>query len=1618
MSKNEYKYLNIKGTVLDNYQLQNYMEKIASSHEIKSTSQKWTYPIPRLNDNFKFIEKTYELLTEHLKLKIDIHPAGEWLLDNFYIIEETYKTVVSEMSLKKYKNFPGIADGMYKGYARDYVLASEIVAYTDNKVNDEILTLAIGAYQKRKLLSMEEIWNLWIFLEIALIENIRNICEKIYIAQMQKYKVENIIERLVERKSNKNLIFNNVKRENKNRNIYSEMRYSFIEYMSYKLKRYGKQGIPYLEILEEQVNKMGMTISEVIQKEHYDIAILKVSLGNSIISLKEILRVNFLNLFEEINGVEDILKRDPAGVYAKMDYKTKEYYRNEIKQISEKTKISELYIAKKAVELSNMHIEEGKENRKKAHIGYYLISEGKGELLNALGIKSKRYISNMNKAKRYIFLIYSITIILSILIGSYIYYKNRNIFASIIIALTLCIPISEIVQQFINYILSKKVKPTIIPKMDFNEGIPKEYATFVVIPTIVNSKEKVKEFMRKLEVYYLANKSDNLYFALLGDCTSSKNENEDFDDEVIKAGLEEVKRLNKKYPSSLDMVYPRFNFVYRKRIWNPSEKCYLGWERKRGLLCQFNEFLIDGVNKFRINTIANSVEQNNNSSATSHPSPLTSNKIKYVITLDSDTNLSLGTGIELVGAMAHILNEPILDENKNIVIDGYGIMQARIGTNLEASRKSLFTKIYAGNGGTDSYTNAISDIYQDNFHEGIFTGKGIYDLEVFHKVLCNEIPENTVLSHDLLEGNYLRCALVTDILLLDDVPSKYNSYVLRLSRWIRGDWQLLNWLTNKIKIKNGKRRTNPLNILSKFKILDNLRRSLIPISVSFGLILAILLKLFTDIKIWGIVTILVTSYIFPSILDIINYIVFKKGKDSRFIYAHKSISKNISSIKASILRGILEISFLPHKAYIHLTSIAKTIYRMKISKMNLLEWLTAEEAEKQAKTDLISYYKFMSANVVFGILFLIFGIFAKQPLAVIMGIFWGLAPIFAWYISRDIKHVKAVDKVSKEDKEYILDIGKKTWQYFKEYINEENNYLPPDNYQEGRKNKIAARTSSTNIGLGILSVISAYDLKYIELKEAIDLLDKMFGTIMKLQKWNGHLYNWYNTNTLEPLMPRYVSTVDNGNFIGYLYTTKQFLVEISKMSNISNQKQCQNKNVKETNLLSTTHLEHLIKIIDDIINNTDFSVLYDPKKRLFSIGFDVEKNMLTNSYYDLLASEARQASLIAIAKKDVPVKHWSSLSRILTSLNKYKGLISWSGTAFEYLMPNINIKQYESSLLDESCKFLIMSQMEYAKKLGIPWGISEAAFNLKDFNNNYQYKSFGVPWLGLKRGLEDDMVLAPYSVFLSLNYVPKQAIENLKKLEKENMCDKYGFYESIDYTMSRLKYGKKYEVVKTYMAHHQALSLLSINNFINNNILVKRFMANPEIEAVDILLQERIPEKAIITKEKKEKIEKVKPKDYQNYMELAYTKINNNLNRANVISNGSYTVCTKENGEGFSKYNGILINRYKETADYKQGILFFIKDVQSKRIWVNTPISKENMGDKYTISFAPERSKFVRTDADIESTTKIIVSPDDPVEIRRLEIKNNGMQERTLEITNYFEPVLSRTCTRLCTYGI
>ncbi len=1516
----ENRRLKINGALLEKEQLKKHLEKIATNHNTMQQSQKDTYPIPGLLEDYNVIKEVYELLNENLKQNINIHPAGEWLLDNFYIIEETVKQIQKELTLKKYKNFVGIANGEYAGFSRVYVLATEIVAYTENKIEKDSLEEYLKSYQTNKTLSMDEIWNIGIFIQIAIIQNICKVCKKIASAQIQKCRAENIAKAFIENKERMNIPYKRNKQD---------MPYAFIEYMSYILKRYGKKGIIYQNILEEIVEKLGLTVPEVIQKEHFDIAIQKVLIGNSITSLKTVQRINFLEIFEKINGVEDILKQDPSNIYPYMDYKTKEYYQNKIKEISKKTKISEIYIAKKTLEIAQ------KEQGKKAHIGYYLIDDGISTLYQELKYKNNNNTKPETKVKQYILLVFILTIILT----SGIVTITKSILSFILFF----IPCSEIIIQIIQYISNKIVKPKLIPKMDYQKGIPEDKATMVVIPTIIKNEEKVRELMRKLEVYYVANKSPNIYFALLGDCTESIKKEEPYDKDIIEEGKKQAEKLNQKYEST----FPIFHFLYRKREWNAKEETYLGWERKRGMLTQFNEYLLGNIeNPFLSNTLE----------GTKIP------KIKYIITLDADTDLILNTADELVGAMAHILNQPVIDEQKNIVVEGYGIMQPRVGINLDVSLKTRFTKIFAGAGGIDSYTNAISDIYQDNFKEGIFTGKGIYDLEVFSKVLKNEIPENTVLSHDLLEGCYLRCGLVSDVILMDGYPTKYLSFMNRLSRWTRGDWQITKWLKSK-----------KLNLLSKYKIMDNLRRSLFDIFV-------ILSMLYTFHTTWTIIFLTLTVII-SQILELLNKWIFKKEGEQKL----KTYAPKITGTKGIIIRAILTLGCVPYKAYIALKAICQTIYRKTITKMHLLEWTTSEEAEKQAKTDIISYYKQMIANVILGIIAILASI-PNQIWGITLGILWIITPYIMQVISKETISKEPKDTITQEEQAYLLEIAKRTWQFFETYLTEENNYLITDNYQNDRKQKAVNRTSSTNIGLSLLAVISSYDLQFITKEKAIDLLDKIIKTISELEKWNGHLYNWYEIKTKKTLSPRYISTVDSGNFVGYLYTTKAFL-----------------ENAYEDK--PEQKIQNMISYIDQLIKETDFSLLYNKEHQIFSIGYNIEENKLTDSYYDLLASEARQASFIAISKKDIPAKHWNKLSRTLTTLEKYKGLISWSGTSFEYLMPNINIPKYEGSLLDESCRFMIKSQLEYSKELQIPWGISEAAFNVKDLQGNYQYKAFGIPWLGLKRGLADEMVVATYGSVLAITDVPKKVIENLKSLESYGMYGKYGFYEAIDFTPERIEKGKKAAPVKTYMAHHQALILLSINNLINSNILQKRFVQNPEIESTTILLQETMPETAIITKETKEKVEKLVYTDYEDYSTVTYTKLDNRLIRGNVISDDDYVIAMNQKGEGFSKYKDIYINRYKKTNDYPQGIFFAIKNIRTKNIWSSL---KQNQENNYKISFMPDKVEQEMEQDNINTKIETIISPDDVTELRRITLENRGLEEEVLEVSSYFEPILSK----------
>ena len=1524
---NSYRYLNIKGTNLEDIQLEKYLKQAAEEHIIGKKSDKNTFPIKKMQKNFGNILKTYELLNEHLKLGLPIHSAGEWLLDNFYVIEETVKSIEKSMTLKQYIRLPSVANGKYKGFARIYVLASELVAYNDETITEEKIINAINSYQMRKILSMEEIWNIGIFLEISIIQKISDICEKIYYSQVQKYKVENIYERLVERKPNNERIFK--EKINSNSQI-TDLNYSFIEYMIYKLRRIGKNGNQYIDVIEKQINKLGTTTDDIVQKQHLYVATLKIQLGVNITSIKAINRISFQKIFEKTNKTEELLNNDPSGIFKRQTDDTKAQYRNIIKKISSKTEISEIYITEEILKLASRYKNsKDLQDMKKSHVGYYLIDEGIYELKEKILERKVRKHSTKKAALKYIIISILIPLIVDTLIIEMI---NQTILWKIVLFILLYIPIFEIIIKIINYILSKTKKSEKLPKINFENGVSDDSKTMVAIPTILNDHAKVIEMFKKIEKYYLANQDKNIYFILLGDCTTSEKKVEKFDQEVIDCGIKEAEKLNTKYQEKY-----RFNFLYRKRKWNPKEEKYMGWERKRGLLIQFNDILLKKENTdFLVNTLEKFDE-----------------KIKYVITLDSDTNLILDSAQKMIGAMAHILNKPIIENG--IVVNGYGIMQPRIGITLEDSQKSMFTKIFSGNPGIDFYTNSIFDIYQDCFKEGIFTGKGIYDIEVYQKIIKDQFPENRILSHDLLEGNYLRCAQISDIVLLDSFPTQYLSYLERENRWIRGDWQISEWLEKKVG-----RIRNPINQMSKYKIIDNLRRSVLPISELILLIMAIAQK---NVPILAIT---VTAIFIATILETINKFIYKKSITEEKIYADKQFYRNISGVRGTALRNGIEIATLPTIAMNSATAVTKTLYRL-YKKKKLLEWKTSDQVDKSTQNSLEYYCKKMIANIILGII--MFGF--MNPLGMVVGTLWIFGPFISWKIS---KKIVSEATISKENEKYLKNIAQETWNYFNETFTKENNYLVPDNYQQGRKNKFVSRTSSTNIGLQILSIISASDLNFISSTEAIERLKKVLDTINQLPKWNGHLYNWYNIKTLQPLKPEYISTVDSGNFVGYLYVLKSFL--ISKKAD-----------------------KAMIEGTEELIKNTDFKYLYSEKNRLFSIGFDILNNKLSDSYYDFLASEARQTSFIAIAKKDIKYKHWINLSRTLTTINGYKGLISWSGTSFEYTMPNLIMKVPEGSLIDEACKFAKASQTRYASQNNIPWGISESAYSLKDLQGNYQYKAFGIPWLGLKRGLEQEFVVAPYGTVLFLEYGVQEVIQNLKKLEELNMRGKYGFYDSIDFTPERVTSRKKYIPVKTFMAHHQGLILNTINNTLNKDILRKRFMKNPEIESVEVLLNERMPESVVLSKETRNKINKGKYIQESDDKEIIY-KEGEKFRRFNSISSDRYTNVIDQQGRGYSKIGDIQINRYRNRIDHHEGIGIFFKNIQTKKIWNSFKSDK--------VIFSQSKEEFIKREENIETTTSVFLVPDEQAEIRQLDIKNYGVLKNTLEVYMFFEPMLSK----------
>ncbi|MEG1989839.1 MAG: glucoamylase family protein [Clostridia bacterium] len=1532
--------------------------------------------------NYKTISETYKILEKTYEMGILIHPGGQWILDNMYIIEQEYSSILESKSSVKNKKLPTIKIRDGSRYTSIYYIAHELIEKNKGYTDQNYILECLKHRQQISYLTSDELNLFPLMLKIVIIKFIAGICINIANSQIQKINVEKLLFNNLQDYDTKKMadkLYKDLKMfkdDVSNAEKLKNTNTSFVEYLASKLKSYGEGGDKYYKILNEEAEKIGFTVEEAIVKEHLEIAKTTDYMSKAILGLKQLEGLNFREIFESVNKIDETLKLDYTNEFIKCDYKTKARYRNRVIKLSKRYNLSETYIAKKAVECSVKY---------QKHVGFFLSGDEKYLLKKELGksyMVDNIYNNIIKPIRPYVYVgsILLFALLITILIGMYLFKLEFKSYGFLFYIFTYIFSV-EISEKIITYLIRKIVPPKILPRFDFAKTIDEKYSTYIVMPAVISSYDKIDTMIRKMEVTFLANRSDNMYYMLLGDCLSSDKQVIEQDSKFFKYAKEKLDILNEKYPSK----HKLFNFIYRKRVYSKAENSYMGWERKRGALKHFHELVLGYMDKKRIDETMllayNDIV-----------------KTKYAITIDEDTELSLNTAKDLVAIIAHPLNAPKLSKNGKCVKSGHGLIQPAIGLDIESANKSIFSKTFGGFGGLDIYTTAVCDTYQDVFNEAIFCGKGIYDIELFERLLSNEIPENLVLSHDLLEGSYMRAGLASDIQVQDGFPNNYVAYMKRNHRWFRGDMQIIKWLFN---------FKSPINFLSKWKIFDNLRRPLLDVAA----IILILVSLFISQEMF-LKTVLIAFFVinFGYMLGIIDTLIFGKMKHSKeLLYI-----PIIHGISATILTMTFNFLTLPYRAYTCVNAFVVSIYRMCITKKHLLEWVTGEMLEKSAQNKLSYYYKNMFPNLIVAAIILLNIFFTNNHLLtvefqVFIAISFLIAPVAAYLLGKNHLFGRHKRLAKVQDNE-IVDIARRTWGFFDLMMSPVNNYLPTDNYQENRRYKIANRTSSTNIGFGILAIINAYDLKFIKSEDCLERLNNIMLTVNKLEKWNGHLLNWYNIKTLEPLRPRFISTVDSGNFVACIYILKEFLEELK--FDISNK--------------NHIIIDKLIINCNELIENTDFTKLYDMSRNLFTIGYAQDEGKLIDSYYDMLMSENRIASLLAIASRQITSKHWFKLSRNLINVDGYKGLVSWSGTAFEYFMPYLFSKSYEHTLIDQSLFFAKYSQKKHAKMNNIPWGTSESAFAVKDNELNYQYQAFGIPWLGLKRGLKDYLVVAPYASMLMLEYSPEEVYRNINKLKKIGCYGSFGFYESIDYTKAHLD-NKEYEVVKTYMAHHQGMTLTAINNYINSGIIKNRFHKNPNIEACEILLKERERMKATIKKDKnKYKIDKAfKQKKLDMFTSYVSGKIYidgnvypNSIMQIAVLKGKNLSTILTTTGASYIKYRDKIVNRQKYKDLHSSGNYIFLTDENTGKTFSSA--DTDILNDKNNTYIT--KTNFVATLSsveyyiecgDLESTTTVFLSPEYNMEIRKVSIYNNSNIKKQIRINTYVEPAMTDYMTNI-----
>jgi cyclic beta-1,2-glucan synthetase len=1520
---------------------------------------------PRFEDNSRALHEAYRILADDVHRGEQVTPADEWLLDNFHLVGSEIRDVRQNLPSGYYRELPKLAARELAGHARIHAMALELIRHSDSRLDRQKLLRFINSYQTVAPLTIGELWAWPIMLKLALIENLRRLAEESLLGREARFAADAYVARIDEAGKGRTPPLPTV------------LHPAFVVELLQRVREYGPRLSSVREAVTERMVAQQASPEDEIRNEHQRLAATQVSVANAITSLRFCAAFDWSQYFEAVSLVEKVLERDPAGVYARMDFLSRDRYRQAAESLADRTGEAQLRVALRAVESGRTAAEEGSTSDRAAHVGYHLIGKGRAGLESDVAYRPplagrlRRLVFSQATAV-YLGAIGLGTMLLTGLGLAYSGAQGATSWVQFVLLLALLLPASELAIAFIQRLLARVTPPRRLPRLDFSTGIPESARTLVVVPTLLAKISDVEERIEHLEVLALGNLDPRIHFAILSDFTDAHAREMPDDDVILEAARAGVEALNARFG---DGHSDRFFLFHRDRRWNPGESVWMGWERKRGKIDELNRLLRGATDtSFQVQV----------GDVTILPS------VRYCVTLDSDTRLPRDAAKKLVGIIAHPLNRPSFDPRRGRVTEGYGILQPRVSVTMASASGSLFARLYAGHTGVDPYTTAVSDTYQDLFGEGIFTGKGLYDVDAFVTSLAGRVPENALLSHDLFEGLYARTALVTDVEVVDDYPSSVLAHARRQHRWVRGDWQILWWLLPYVPTPSGLTR-NRLPLISRFKIFDNLRRSLLA-PATLGLLLLAWTILPGSPTLWTVA--ILAALLFPLYPVLLGALAGPRPQQP-----WRAFQRAVwDDVKTSVARAGLQLTFLAHQAFEDAHAIAVTLHRLGVTQRRLLEWETSAAGAARASDPRAFLKKMMASPSIALLSFVSIAVVrpgALLPAAAVLAL-WTGAPLIAYALSRPASDRPV--ELGDEDRSLLRSIANDTWRYFETFVGPEDHGLPPDNLQETPEPRLAHRTSPTNIGMGLLATLAAHDLELIPTEALVEKLETTLATMEGLERFEGHFLNWYDTRSLAPLFPRYVSTVDSGNLAGALVAVAGGLNEVAR---------------SRPGTEAASRLENLARRALAFANEMRFRLLYDPERRILSIGYrlaDAEgPGRLDPSYYDLLASEARLASFFAIAKGDLPESHWFHLGRLLTSVDGHPTLLSWSATLFEYLMPLLILKSYPGTLLDRSCHMAVRTQQRYGAERGVPWGISESAYSLVDRHDNYQYKAFGVPGLGLKRGLGDELVVAPYATALAAMLEPEASARNFRLLSLEGLRGEYGFYESIDYARPGAKELERAPgtVVRAFFAHHQGMTLVALANALLGGIMVRRFHSDPRVQATELLLQERVPRHAPITRPRpveETRVAAAVPAAAVRRYRTPHTP----FPHAQFLSNGNYTAVVTNAGGGASFCRGRVVTRYREDPTRDPGSQFlYFRDVRSGSVWSAThqPLGEEP-GD-YFVTFLPEKATFHRCEDDIATQLDIAVSTEDDVEVRRIAVTNKSDRAREIEVTSYAEIVLA-----------